>query len=221
MKNRLKELENFINYKFNSKDILKKCLTHKSLDENINNEKLEFLGDRVLGLIISKNLLEKYPNEKEGIIDKKFANLVNKKRCAEISNKINLINYMFLRRNYKKKDQKNEKISGDCLEALIGAIFIDGGLKNAEKFILKYWVNYLKYSDNTFIDPKTKLQEYSLKKFKKLPTYVLIKTSGPDHKPLFNVTAKTIDSKKISASGKSKKEAQQNAAKKLLEYLNI
>jgi ribonuclease-3 len=68
----------------------------------------------------------------------------------------------------KKKDQKNEKISGDCLEALIGAIFIDGGLKNAEKFILKYWENYLKYSDNTFIDPKTKLQEYSLKKFNKL-----------------------------------------------------
>ena len=79
MKNKLKELENFINYKFNSKDILKRCLTHKSLDENVNNEKLEFLGDRVLGLIISKNLLEKYPNEKEGIIDKKLANLVNKK----------------------------------------------------------------------------------------------------------------------------------------------
>ena len=112
-------------------------------------------------------------------------------------------------------------INADCLEALIGAIFIDGGLKNAEKFILKYWEDSLKYSDNTFIDSKTKLQEYSLKKFKKLPTYVLIKTSGPDHKPLFNVTAKIVDSKKISATGKSKKEAQQNAARKLLEFLKI
>ena len=221
MKYKLGDLENLINYKFDSKEIFKRSLTHKSFHGDINNEKLEFLGDRVLGLIISKNLLAKYPNEKEGIIDKKFANLVNKKRCAEISNKINLVKYMFLGNNYKKKDQKYDKISGDCLEALIGAIFTDGGLKNAEKFILRYWEDSLKYSDNTFIDSKTKLQEYSLKKFKRLPTYVLIKASGPDHKPLFNVTAKIIDSKKISATGKSKKEAQQNAARKLLEFLKI
>ncbi len=221
MKNKLKELENIINYKFNSKEILKKCLTHKSYDEDQNNEKLEFLGDRVLGLVISKNLLEKYPNEKEGIIDKKFANLVNKKKCAEIANKIKLIRFMLLDSNYKKNDNKNDKISGDCLEALIGAIYMDGGLKNSEKFILNYWEDSLKYSVNTFIDAKTKLQEYSLKKFKKLPTYILIRTSGPDHKPLFNVTAKIINSKKISAIGKSKKEAQQNAAKKLLEILKI
>ena len=221
MKNKLKELENIINYKFNSKEILKKCLTHKSYDEDQNNEKLEFLGDRVLGLVISKNLLEKYPNEKEGIIDKKFANLVNKKKCAEIANKIKLIRFMLLDSNYKKNDNQNDKISGDCLEALIGAIYMDGGLKNSEKFILNYWEDSLKYSVNTFIDAKTKLQEYSLKKFKKLPTYILIRTSGPDHKPLFNVTAKIINSKKISAIGKSKKEAQQNAAKKLLEILKI
>ena len=79
MINKLKELEEIIDYKFQSKNILKKSLTHKSFEENSNNEKLEFLGDRVLGLVISKNLLSKYPNEKEGIIDKKYANLVNKK----------------------------------------------------------------------------------------------------------------------------------------------
>ena len=220
MKNKYKDLEDIISYKFNSKEILKKSLTHKSYNEDLNNEKLEFLGDRVLGLIISKNLLEKYPNEKEGIIDKKFANLVNKKKCAEIANNINLVKFMFLGSNYRKFD-KNDKISGDCLEALIGAIYIDGGLKNSEKFILKYWEYALKNSSNTFIDAKTKLQEYSLKKFKKLPTYLLTKTSGPDHKPLFNVTVKIIDSKKISAAGKSKKDAQQNAAKKLIEVLKI
>ena len=220
MKNKYKDLEHIISYKFNSKEILKKSLTHKSYNEDLNNEKLEFLGDRVLGLIISKNLLEKYPNEKEGIIDKKFANLVNKKKCAEIANNINLVKFMFLGSNYRKFD-KNDKISGDCLEALIGAIYIDGGLKNSEKFILKYWEYALKNSSNTFIDAKTKLQEYSLKKFKKLPTYLLTKTSGPDHKPLFNVTVKIIDSKKISAAGKSKKDAQQNAAKKLIEVLKI
>ena len=96
MTNKFSDLENIIKYKFNSKTILKRCLTHKSFDININNEKLEFLGDRVLGLIISKNLLLKYPKENEGIIDKKYANLVNKKKCAEIASIINLKRYMLL-----------------------------------------------------------------------------------------------------------------------------
>ena len=221
MISRLKFLEEAIKYKFNSKELLTRCLTHKSYNENINNEKLEFLGDRVLGLVISKNLLSKYPDEKEGVIDKKYANLVNKKKCAEIANSINLKKYMLLGTNYKKNEQKNEKISGDCLEALIGAIFLDSSLKNAEKFILRYWESSLKKSDLTIIDSKTKLQEYSLKKYKKLPTYTLLKTSGPHHKPVFKVTAKTPDSKKVTAIGSSKKEAQQNAAKKLIEELKI
>ena len=221
MINKFRDLEDIINYKFNSKNLVKRSLTHKSFDENLNNEKLEFLGDRVLGLIISKNLLSKYPEEKEGIIDKKYANLVNKKKCAEIANSINLKKYMLLGTNYKKNDQKNEKISGDCLEALIGAIYLDSSLKNAEKFILKYWESSLKKSDLTIIDSKTKLQEYSLKKYKKLPIYTLLKTSGPHHKPVFKVTAKTPDSKKVTAIGSSKKEAQQNAAKKLIEELKI
>ncbi len=221
MINKFSDLENIIKYKFNSKTILKRCLTHKSFDKNINNEKLEFLGDRVLGLIISKNLLLKYPKENEGIIDKKYANLVNKKKCAEIASVINLKRYMLLGQNYKKNDQKHEKISGDCLEALIGAIFIDGSLKNAEKFILNYWEDSLQQSDFTVIDSKTKLQEYSLKKYKKLPTYTLLKTLGPHHKPIFKVTAKTPDSNKVTGIGSSKKEAQQNAATKLLDELKI
>ena len=103
---KFKDLEETIKYKFNSKNLLKRCLTHKSYDENINNEKLEFLGDRVLGLVISKNLLSKYPNEKEGVIDKKYANLVNKKKCAEIANTLNLKKYMLLGSNYKKNEHK-------------------------------------------------------------------------------------------------------------------
>ena len=221
MNSKFKELEDIIKYKFNSKDILKRCLTHKSFDENINNEKLEFLGDRVLGLVISKNLLSKYPNEKEGIIDKKYANLVNKKKCAEISGLIDLKKFMLLGSNYKRKNQKHEKITGDCLEALIGAIYMDGSLKNAEKFILKHWQSSLEKSDFTVIDSKTKLQEFSLKKYKKLPTYTLLKTFGPHHKPIFKVTANTPNSKKVTATGTSKKEAQQNAAKILLEELKI
>ena len=221
MINKFKDLESKINYKFNSKELLKTCLTHKSFNENINNEKLEFLGDRVLGLVISKNLLTKYPNEKEGIIDKKYANLVNKKTCAEIANSIGLKKFMLLGSNYIKNDNKHEKISGDCLEALIGAIFLDSSIKNAEKFILNYWKSSLMQSDLTIIDSKTKLQEYSLKKYKKLPTYTLLKTSGPHHKPVFKVTVKTLNSKKVTGTGSSKKEAQQNAAKILVKDLKI
>ena len=222
MNNYLKSIEKTINIKFNNKSLLLNSFVHKSFNKEVNNEKLEFLGDRVIGLIISKKLITLYPNENEGIIDKKFASLVNKKTCALISDKINLKRFMILGSTYKIKDQKYEKITGDCLEALIGAIFTDGGLKNAEKFILNFWDHYLKLSNNTIIDSKTKLQEYSLKKFKKLPTYVLLKTSGPHHKPLFKVKVKTPDSKKeITGTGHSKKQAQQDAAKKMIIELKL
>ncbi len=91
-----KELEEILKYDFKNKSLLNQALTHKSFDNNNNNEKLEFLGDRVLGLIISKKLIDKYPNEKEGTIDKKFANLVNKKTCVNIAKKLNLKKYLFL-----------------------------------------------------------------------------------------------------------------------------
>ena len=92
----LKELEDKINYNFKDKTLLHRALTHKSFNNQENNEKLEFLGDRVLGLIICRILLEKYPDEKEGIIDKKFANLVNKKTCVSIATKMNLKKYLYL-----------------------------------------------------------------------------------------------------------------------------
>ena len=221
MDSNLNSLEKKIGIYFKDKNLLSESVVHKSFNSEKNNEKLEFLGDRVLGLVISKNLLMKYPNEKEGIIDKKYANLVNKKTCAEIANTIGLKKFMLLGSNYIKNDNKHEKISGDCLEALIGAIFLDSSIKNAEKFILNYWKSSLMQSDLTIIDSKTKLQEYSLKKYKKLPTYTLLKTSGPHHKPVFKVTVKTPNSKKVTGTGSSKKEAQQNAAKILVKDLKI
>ena len=95
MKKPVKDLESLIKYNFKNISLLHRALTHKSFDNDVNNEKLEFLGDRVLGLIISKKLLDKYPDEKEGIIDKKFANLVNKKTCAEIAKKLNIKKFLY------------------------------------------------------------------------------------------------------------------------------
>ena len=221
MNKSLKEFEEILEYSFKDKGLLNRALTHKSYNNEKNNEKLEFLGDRVLGLVISKELLDIYPNEKEGIIDKKFANLVNKKTCVHIAKKLNLKKYLYLGSSHKNLERSNEKIVSDCLEALVGAIFLDGGLRLSEKFILKFWQTYISQSVVTLIDSKTKLQEYSLKKFKKLPKYTFFKKTGPQHKPLFKTEVEIPESKKIIGIGSSKKNAQQNAAAKLIKILNI
>ena len=221
MKKSIKELEEILNYTFKDKSLLELSLTHKSFDNINNNEKLEFLGDRVLGLIISKKLIEIYPAEKEGIIDKKYANLVNKKTCSNIAKKININKFMQLGPSHKSLQRSAEKIMSDCLEALIGAIYLDTGLKNAELFILNFWKKFLDNSSITQIDAKTQLQEYSLKKYKELPKYTFYKKIGPQHRPIFKTDVQIPNSKKIIGSGTSKKNAQQNAASKLLRSLEI
>ena len=205
-------LEKKINYKFKDKKLLIKSLTHKSYDKINNNEKIEFLGDRVLGLIIAKKLLEIYPEEKEGILDKKFASLVNKKTCLQIANDMSLEKYILTFNPKNRKIKVEDKVIADCCEALIGAIYLDKGFTAAENFILTFWSKNIKDSVITQIDPKTKLQEYSLKKFKKLPTYKIISNTGPRHKPLFKVAVKLPDTKFYVGQGSSKKDAEQSAA---------
>ena len=221
MEKKNKELEKIIKYNFKKDYLLEKALTHKSYNNDLNNEKLEFLGDRVLGLVISEKLLEKFPDEKEGIIDKKFANLVNKKTCSLIAKKINLKKFILLGASHKKIERSADKISSDCLEALVGAIYLDGGLKSIEKFILTFWEEHLIKSTITLIDSKTKLQEFSLKKFKELPNYTFFKRTGPQHRPIFKTEVQIPNSKKVIGIGSSKKNAQQSAAAKLLKILNI
>jgi ribonuclease-3 len=212
-------LEKKINIKFKNRDLLSQSLTHKSFDSIINYEKLEFLGDRVLGLVIAKKLLEIYPDEKEGILDKKFASLVNKNTCLEIAKNIKLENFIQTLNPKKKKIKIEDKIISDCCEALIGAIYLEKGFGIVEKFILDLWQNHIKNSVITQIDAKTKLQELTLKNFKKLPAYKLISNTGPRHKPLFKVGVKLPNSKYFISSGKSKKEAEQNAAIECLKNI--
>ena len=210
-------LEKKLKLKFSNQKILIKSLTHKSFDAKNNNEKIEFLGDRVLGLISAKKLLELYPEEREGVLDKKFASLVNKRKCLEIAKKIELEKYILVLNPKNKKIAIEDKIVADCLEALIGAIYLDRGLNFTEKFILNLWSKHIIASVVTQIDAKTKLQEHSLKFFKVLPIYKLISNTGPRHKPLFKVAVKLKDSKFFTAQGASKKDAQQNAASLCLE----
>jgi len=214
-------LEKKLKLKLSDPNILTKSLTHKSYDSKNNNEKIEFLGDRVLGLIIAKKLLEIYPEEREGILDKKFASLVNKKKCLEIAKKIELEKYILIFNPKNKKIVIEDKIIADCLEALIGAIYLDKGLNFTEKFVLNLWGEHIKASVVTQIDAKTRLQEYSLKIFKVLPIYKLISNTGPRHKPLFNVAVKLKDTKFFTAEGVSKKDAEQNAASLCYESISI
>jgi ribonuclease III len=210
-------LEKKLKLKFIDRKILIKSLTHKSYDSLNNNEKIEFLGDRVLGLIIAKKLLEIYPKEKEGVLDKKFASLVNKKKCLEIAKKIELEKYILIFNPKNRNIKIEDKVVADCLEAIIGGIFLDRGLLFAEKFILNMWKEHIIESIVTPIDSKTKLQEYSLKIFKVLPIYKLISNTGPRHKPLFKVAVKLKNTKFFNAQGSSKKDAEQNAASLCME----
>ena len=211
MKINFQNLEKKIKVNFKNKDLLIRSLTHKSFNKINNNEKIEFLGDRVLGLIIAKKLLNLYPKEKEGILDKKFASLVNRNTCLEIAKNIDLEKYI-LTFDQKRKKIIEDKVIADSCEALIGAIYLDKGFNFTEKIIINLWKTHIEKSVVTQIDAKTKLQEYSLKKFKELPIYKLISNTGPRHKPIFKISVKLIDTKSYQGLGKSKKDAEQNAA---------
>ncbi len=212
MKIEYSKLEKKINIKFKNKSLLIRSLTHKSFNKANNNEKIELLGDRVLGLVIAKKLLEIYPEEKEGILDKKFASLVNKRTCLQIGQNIELQNYILIFNPKNRSISIEDKVISDTCEALIGAIYLDKGFNITEKIILDLWKEKIKESVITQIDAKTKLQEFSLKKFKKLPIYKIISNTGPRHKPLIKVAVKLPNTKFYNGEGKSKKEAEQNAA---------
>ena len=219
--NKTKKIEKVIGYSFKDQKLLIKSLTHKSANPLNNNEKLEFLGDRVLGLILSNKIFELYPNESEGDLDKRFASLVNRKTCLKISKNLKMENYIILSKAYLNKNKIEDKILADSCEALIGALFLDGGFDIVKKFVLFNWISEIKKTYKTEIDSKTQLQEHSLKFFKKLPDYKVLKSSGPRHLPSYKVSVKITNSNQIIGNGKSIKLAQQNAAKNLLQKIGL
>ena len=221
MQENLSKLQKKINVKFKNINILKKAITHKSYDSKDNYEKLEFLGDRILGLVISKKLIDLYKDESEGVLDKKLASLVNKNKCLEVAKELNLDKFILVGNKKNKKNKIENKIISDSVEALIAAIYYEKGIEFTENFILSIWKNYLNLSNITIIDAKTKLQEYSLKKFKSLPVYKFISSTGLKHKPKFKIAVKLNDTKFFEGIGDSKKEAEQNAAQILLKNLNL
>ena len=217
----VKILQKNLKIKFKNKKILLTALTHKSANQKNNNEKLEFLGDRVLGLVLSKKLFDLYPHENEGVLDKRFARLVNRKTCCDVAWSINLQNYIIIADRKNKITIKDEKILSDCCEALIGSVYIDNGFTQAKDFILRIWKKNIDKSDVTILDPKTKLQEFSLKSYKKLPIYKLESSSGPKHNPTFKISVSINKFKKFVGIGTSKQLAELDGAAKLLKEIKI
>jgi ribonuclease-3 len=217
---KIKILQRKIKIDFKNEKILLQAITHKSFDPNNNYENLEFLGDRVLGLVVSKKLFEIFPNEKVGSLDKKLASLVNKNKCLEVGNLLNLKDFVITGNSKSSRNIVENKIISDCCEAIIGAIYLDRGFEVSKIFILKQWKNLINNSEITFVDAKTRLQEYSLKNFKILPIYKLVSNTGPRHKPKFKVGVKLKNSTYVYAIGSSKKIAEQSAASELLKKIN-
>ena len=221
MKININKLQKDLKIKFKNKSLLIKALTHKSANQKSNNEKLEFLGDRVIGLVLSKKLFDLYPNENEGVLDKRFANLVNREICCEMGLSMGIHNYIVTGNSKKKINKKDKKIISDCCEALIGAIYIDQDFNYVKNFILKIWKKNINKSSVTILDSKTKLQEHSLKCYKKLPFYRLVSVDGPRHNPIYKISVSIVGTKQYIGVGHSKQEAEQDGASKLLKGRNI
>ena len=217
----IRKIEKKLKINFKNKDLIIAATTHKSANQIKNNEKLEFLGDRVLGLVLAEKLYKLYPNETEGVLDKRFAILVKKETCCEVAWSLGIQHYIILGNTKKKIEKSDQKILSDCCEALIGAIFIDRGFDFVRNYILKIWRKNIDKSKITILDAKTKLQEYSLRKYKKLPYYKLVGSKGPRHNPTYNISVSIVGSRAFIGTGNSKQQAEQDGAQKLLEGNNI
>jgi len=224
---KINQFENRIGYIFKNKQLLINSLIHPSflVDTKKNKssiandfERLEFLGDRVLGLAISSIIYKKFSKDNEGDLSKKLSYLVQKNFLHKISIDLKIDN--ILKFNFKKNEKMNISILADSTESLIGAIYLDGGFKNAKKFINEIWGPYFDINEQNMQDSKTKLQELSQQKLKKLPEYNLVKKEGPSHSPIFTISLKVLHLKKIKASGSSIREAEKNAAKVALALLH-
>ena len=221
-KKEISDLENTISFKFKDQSILKRSLTHKSFDKNDNNESVEFLGDRVLGLVISEKLISDFPNDSEGLLDKRYSKLVNKETCYKISQSLNLGDFILLgSTEINSKGNEKKSILADACESLIGAIYLDSGYEESRKFIFKFWNKEFESLDNNLVDPKSFLQEWTLKRYKELPKYKLFDQSGPDHDPLFSVELSFKEYKKTIKEGKSIKDAEMKAAESFIRLNKI
>ena len=215
-------LEKKISYTFKDKTLLKRAVTHKSYKKIDSNENLEFLGDRILGLVISEKLLIDKPSKKEGSLDKMLSSLVDRNSCYEIAKNISLGDFILLGQTEKSSHgNKKKSILSDACEALLGAIYLDSSFTHARKVILALWKIKFNNISEDIIDAKSMLQEWTLKKYKTLPKYKIISKTGPDHNPEFKIKVEFMNYKKAIGISSSIKESEKKAALAFIEKNKI
>ena len=217
------EIEKILDYNFKDIELLNEALTHSSIKKNnkeikvFNYERLEFLGDRILGFIISDLLYKKFPFFQEGDLSFLFQKYTNTQFLSEVAINLNLNKFVIVQKGDSLENK--ESIMSDLIESIVAAIYIDSNLENAKLFIKNKILKNVKIKNVIDKHPKTLLQEYSLKFFKKIPVYIVNEKSGPDHEPEFKVTV-SINSQNYAIGGGSRtQKAQENAAKNLLKKL--
>ena len=217
-----KEISKLLDYQFKNNRLLEEALTHASARKSskVNNERLEFLGDRVLGLVIAEELLRKNPNSTEGEIATFYNSLVKKETCSFIAKEIGLENLLTLGKSVKRtNDRQKDKILGNAIEALIGAIFLDAGFEISKQLVLKVWRKQIDIVRDIEAHAKTALQEFLQSKGQEPPTYKQISRTGPDHDPDFCVEVVLGSGLNAIGSGSTKRMAETKAAEQILEKI--
>jgi len=217
----LQALEEKLGHVFSDKALLRRALTHASADSAVSNERLEFLGDRVLGLVIAEKMHQLYPQEAEGLLTRRLHALVRWETCARVGEAIDLWPQLILTKSETANDGGRARgaIIGSAVEALIAALYLDGGLETARRFIEAQWLPLLDAIATEQRDAKTRLQEWSQgggRGERGAPVYTLISRDGPDHAPHFVVEVRVTGHEAATGEGASKREAEQAAAAALL-----
>ena len=205
---------------FRDPALLTRALTHASADAERSNERLEFLGDRVLALIVAETLHDRYPREDEGALTRRLHALVRWEACARVAEEIGLWDHLVLSRDFGGGGRSRGPLVGSALEAVIAALYLDGGMAAARAFVMRYWAGMFDDPLADTRDAKTRLQEWAQSsargKDTAAPVYALVERSGPDHAPHFVVEAAVPGHDPVRGEGNSKRQAEQDAAARLL-----
>jgi ribonuclease III len=211
-----------LGYRFAHPEFLMLALSHASnAQANVNNERLEFLGDRVLGLVIAEELYNRLSNMREGHMAARLSSLVSGKVCAAAAESLGLRDELVLGGGAAQRAKITPAMMGDVMEAVIAAIYLDGGIAPAKALILKLWEPYFDDLEEPRKDPKTHLQEWALSRALPLPAYSVLKREGPDHQPMFSVKVALKGFEEAQGAGNSKRVAEQAAAQAFIQRESI